>query len=114
MLRFCGFDLELVVDLVLQRRSDDALVCSATDPGGQRWLIVESGRQDDNVHTWLCAPASPRVVELVESGRATASDAVHHSLTGWVQVVEVVNGHAVPDRRVACSELTMSGLLAAV
>lgn len=114
MLKFYGFDLELVVDLVLQRRSDEPVLCTATDLTGQRWLIVEPERRHDQVLAWLCAPASRRVVELVESGQAAATDAVLHSLTGWVEVVEVVHGHAVPDRRMACAELATSGLLAAV
>lgn len=114
MLRFCGFDLELAVDSVLQRRSDEPAVYSATDPGGQHWLIVETDRHDGETQAWLCAPASPLVVDLVRSGRATPSDAVLHSLTGWVEVVAVVDGHSVPDRRVACSDLPATGLLATV
>jgi hypothetical protein len=114
MLRFCGFDLELEVDSVLQRRCEEPVVCSATDPGGRRWLIVESERPTDEVPSWLCAPASPRAVQMVESGRAAAADVVLHSFTGWVEVVEMVNGHSVPERRVRCSELAGSGLLAAV
>jgi hypothetical protein len=114
VLTFYGFDIELVVDSVLDRRSDDPVLCSATDLTGQRWLIMEADCRDDNVHSWVCAPASRRVVELVASGRAAPADALLHSLTGWVEVVAVVDGHSVPDRRVPCSQLASSGLLAAV
>jgi hypothetical protein len=104
MLKFCGFDLELNIDTVLQRQGDHLTVLSATDPAGDHWLIVETG---SNTHetTWVCAPASDRALELVAAGRAAASDAVRHSSTGWVEVVRLVDGHAVPDERVACSRL---------
>ena len=104
MLRFCGFALELFVDEVLERKFDEPVVCSATDFTGQRWLIVEADHKDKQL-SWLCAPASAKAVDLVTSGRATAVDAVRHSSTGWVELVRVVDGHAVPDRRVRCSDL---------
>jgi hypothetical protein len=104
MLRFCGFGLELVVDEVLVRLADDPVVCAATDMCGGRWLIVETNHKDKSL-SWLCAPASSKAVELVASGRATAMDAIRHSTTGWVELVQVVDGHAVPDRRLRCSEI---------
>jgi hypothetical protein len=104
MLRFCGFDIELTVDTVLERHDDRSAVFSATDGDGEHWLIVEDAT-DEKVISWICAPASDRVVELVASGRAAATDALCHSRTGWVEVVRVVDGHAVPDQRVACAEL---------
>jgi hypothetical protein len=104
MLRFCGFDLELTVDRVLQRQPDQPAVFGAADEAGDRWLIVEAG-SDDHQISWICAPASERVLSLVAAGEATTADAVRHSRTGWVEVVRVVDGHAVPERRVACSEL---------
>ena len=104
MLRFCGFALELFVDKVLDRRCEDPVVCAATDFTGQRWLIVEADHHDKEL-SWFCAPASDRAVELVTSGRAAAIDAVRHSSTGWVELVSIVDGHAVPDRRVRCSDL---------
>ena len=108
MLKFCGFDLELTVETVLQRRDDQPAVFSAFDPRGDHWLIVEAG-SDDHGFSWICAPASERAVDLVATGQAAAVDAVRHSLTGWVEVVRVVDGHAVPDQRVSCAELmTMS------
>ncbi len=104
MLRFCGFDLELTVETVLQREIDQAAVFSAVDQAGEHWLIVEAGSDAHEV-AWVCAPASGRAVKLVEDGRASALDVLRHSLTGWVEVVRVVDGHAVPDQRVSCSEL---------
>jgi hypothetical protein len=109
MLRFCGFDLELTVETVLQRQPDQRAVFSAVDAAGEHWLIVEGG-QDDGRVSWVCAPASVRAVELVASGRAAAIDAVRHSSTGWVEVVRVVDGRTVPDQRVSCSDLaTLAG-----
>lgn len=105
MLRFCGFELELIVDAVLDRHDDEPAVCSAVDQAGQRWLIVE-GAHAGRDSSWLCAPASRLAIDLVASGRATPADAVMHSETGWVEVVRVVNGHAVPDSRVPCSQVS--------
>ena len=104
MLRFCGFDLEFTVERVLQRCSDQPAVFSATDAAGDPWLIFEAGNRDDSF-SWICAPASDRVIELVGAGRADALDAVKHSRTGWVEVVRVIDGHAVPDQRVSCADL---------
>jgi len=112
MLRFCGFDLELTVEAVLQRDADQPAVFSATDLCGEHWLIVEAA-QDAGDFSWICAPASDRVIELVAAGRATALDAVRHSLTGWVEVVRVVDGHAVPDQRVPCAQLGSAGAVQA-
>jgi len=109
-LRFCGSEVELMVDSILQRADDEPALCSATDFEGRRWLIVEASH-DDRVVSWLCVPTSSRVVTLVEAGRAAPTDAVLHSLTGWVEVVATIDGHSVPDRRVACSDLVDSGLL---
>ena len=104
MLRFCGFELELEVDAVLHRSGDEPAICSASDQSGQQWLIVEAAHNNEEI-SWFCAPASRLAVELVASGRASADDAILHSETGWVEVVRVVSGHAVPERRVPCSEL---------
>ena len=104
MLRFCGFELELTVETVLSRHTDRPAVFSATDSGGDHWLIVEGGHDDQRL-SWICAPASDRVVELVSAGRADAVDALQHSRTGWVEVVRVVDGRTVPDERLSCSEL---------
>ena len=109
MLKFCGFDLELTVESVLQRQDDQPTVFTAIDAGGDQWLIVEAG-SDDHGFSWICAPASDRVVQLVTSGRAAAMDAIRHSLTGWVEVIRVVDGHAVPDQRVRCCDLAAAGI----
>jgi hypothetical protein len=111
MLRFYGFDLELTVEEVLQRRGEEPAVFSATDTFGERWLIVEAQQEDERL-SWICAPVSNRVIELVSAGRADAADGVRHSRTGWVEVVRVVSGHAVPDERVACSALAHCGVAA--
>jgi hypothetical protein len=104
MLRFCGFGLELFVDEVLTRRCDDPIVCSATDASGRRWLIVEAVH--DSSHTaWVCAPASPRMIELIASGRASAADAVRHSVTGWVEIVSTAEGRSIPEERIRCSQM---------
>ena len=104
MLRFCGFEIELFVDEVLQREGDEPAVCSAVDQVGQRWLIVEGAHRGSDI-SWYCAPASRRAIDLVAAGRAAPSDAVMHSETGWVEVVRLVEGHSVPDRRVLCAQL---------
>ena len=104
MLKFCGFELELTVDTVLQRDGDHLTVLAASDVSGEPWLIVEAG-SDPHETTWICAPASNRVLELVSAGRAAAVDAVRHSRTGWVEVVRLVDGHAVPDERLDCSRI---------
>lgn len=104
MLRFCGFEFELFVDEVLVRQADDPVVCAATDMCGRRWLILETDHKGKEF-SWLCAPASPKVVDLVARGKATASDAIRHSKTGWVELVRLVNGHSVPDCRISCADL---------
>ena len=114
MLRFCGFDFELTVDRVLHRDCAQAAVFSALDNDGAHWLIIESPAEVSGA-SWICAPATARVIELVSAGRAAAADALRHSSTGWVEVVRVVDGHAVPDQRVSCSELSaIAGWAAAV
>ncbi len=104
MFRFCGYGLELFVDEVLTRRQEDPSVCTATDATGQRWLIVASSVDPANL-AWVCAPASPHTLDLVRSGHSSAYEAVSHSPTGWVEMVSIVDGHSVPDRRIACSDL---------
>ena len=96
MLRFCGFDLELVVDEVLVR-TDWPSVCCARDLTGAQWLIVQT---DDNpAHlTWMCARVSERAMRAVVDCDALAADVLCHSLVGTVEVVTVEHGRAVPDR----------------
>ncbi len=104
MLRFCGFDLELNVEAALGPSQEGPVAYRATDSDGGHWLIVE-GPGDEGNRSWVCAPASERAAELVSTGRAAVTDAVLHSRTGWVEVVSVVDGHAVPDHRVSCAEV---------
>jgi hypothetical protein len=113
MLKFCGFDFDLTVDRVLHRDCEQAAVFSAFDNDGDLWLIVESD-SGATAASWICAPVSARVVDLVSAGRAAPADAVRHSSTGWVEVVRVVDGHAVPDQRIPCAEVSaLSGWSAA-
>lgn len=104
MLRFCGFDLELTIQGAIDRRADGPAAYRATDATGEHWLIVEAPGQGPDL-CWMCAPASELAADLVASGRAAVSDALHHSRTGWVEIVRVVDGHAVPDERVSCAEV---------
>lgn len=103
MLRFCGFDLELEVQVSLGDSAGSA-VYAATDATGDHWLIVESPSEANEL-CWICTPVSARVVDLVAAGRASVTDAVRHSATGWVELIRVLDGHAVPDLRIRCSEL---------
>ena len=83
MLRFCGFDLELVVEDLLppEARGGWPVVYSARDGDGSRWLIVQV--DDDPLHmAWLCAPISERALVAVVAGRGAPTDALRHSLTG--------------------------------
>jgi hypothetical protein len=104
VLRFCGYEIELAVESVVQHDEDLPAVCSAVDGEGHRYLIVEAADRDGSP-CWVCAPATDRAVAMVAEGRAAAYDAVLHSATGWVDVVRLVDGHAVPDQRVLCSHL---------
>ena len=114
MLKFCGFELELNVDGILQRTGDHLTVLSATDFHAEPWLIVEAG-SDDHETAWVCAPVSRRAIELVAAGRALAADAVKHSHSGWVEIVRIIDGRAVPDERVLCADLApLPGLPAIV
>jgi hypothetical protein len=109
MLKFYGFDLELTVETVIQRRPGEPEVFIAVDILGDHWLIVDAG-SDEHGFSWICAPVSDRTVALVSDGRAAAFDAVRHSLTGWVEVIRMVDGHSVPDERIKCSDLAGSAL----
>jgi hypothetical protein len=103
MLTFHGFDIELFIDAVLDRRSGPSLCC-ALDSLGARWLIVAVD-EDPSHLAWLCVPVSERALRAVATGRATARDAIQHSLTGTVDLVAVDNGRAVRDRCLLCSEV---------
>lgn len=99
MLRFCGFDLELVVEDLLppEARGGWPVVYSARDGDGNRWLIVQV--DDDPLHmAWLCAPISERALVAVVAGRGAPTDALRHSLTGSAELVTIHQGRALPDR----------------
>jgi hypothetical protein len=103
MLRFCGCDLELVVEGVLARRDGPALCC-ARDFAGGRWLVVQA-HADPVRLAWVCAPMSDRAMEAIVNGYAAPRDAVRHSLTGTVELVTVDHGRAMPDRCLLCAEV---------
>jgi len=104
MYRFCGYGLELFVDEVLARHRGTPTVSCATDATGQHWLIV--ALESDLSHlSWVCAPVSSHATDLVRTGHTPAAEAVAHCPSGWVELVSVVDGHSVPDRRVACADL---------
>src|SRR5436309_81490 len=87
MLRFCGFDLELIVQAVLSADQVPALYC-ARDFTGRQWLIAQV--DDDPAHlAWLCAPISERAMRAIVNGQACPRDAVRHSLTGTVELVTI-------------------------
>lgn len=103
MLRFCGFDLELLVDDVISREDWPAL-CEAHDEAGAHWLIVQVDGDRDHP-AWLCAPVSVRAIRAVLDGQASPYDVLRHSATGTVELVRVAAGRAIPDRCLLCSEV---------
>jgi hypothetical protein len=103
MLRFCGFELELLVDDVISREQWPAL-CEAHDEAGAHWLIVQVDEDQDHP-AWLCAPVSRQAIRAVLDGRASPDDVLRHSATGTVELVSVDEGRAVPDRCLLCSEV---------
>jgi hypothetical protein len=101
MLMFCGFDLQLVVEVVVNR-SDGLKVCGGRDFTNRQWLVVQV--DDDPARlAWLCAPVSDRALQAVVSGRTPPMDAVRHSQTGTVELVTVDHGRAVPEQCLLCS-----------
>ncbi len=103
MMRFCGCEIELLVDVVLAWREGPAL-CAAHDERGGRWLIARV--DNDPAHlAWLCAPVSERALRAVADGRASARDALRHSATGTVELVTVQDGRVLPDRCLLCSHV---------
>ena len=107
MLRFCGFDLELVVEDLLppEARGGWPVVYSARDGDGNSWLIVQV--DDDPLHmAWLCAPISERALVAVVAGRGAPTDALRHSLTGSAELVTIHQGRALPDRCLLGAQVT--------
>jgi hypothetical protein len=105
MLTFCGFELELFVSEVLERRSLPVLCC-AEDLTGGLWLIVQTDDDPDHL-TWMCAQASERAMRAVRDGRASPTDLLCHSSTGTVEMVTIDHGRAVPDRCLPCASLPL-------
>lgn len=101
MLRFYGFDIELIVDDILAR-GDWPSVCSAHDAAGDNWLIVQVDDDPDRP-TWMCAPTSGTAIQAISTGRASPSDVLQHSATGTVEVVTIEFGRAVADRCLPCA-----------
>jgi hypothetical protein len=104
VLRFCGFDLELVVDDILARR-DWPNICGAHDSTGSRWLIVHVDHDPDHL-TWMCAQVTERAIRALLAGRAEPTDVLRHNATGTVELVTVDHGRAIPDRCILCQNLT--------
>jgi hypothetical protein len=104
VLWFCGFELELCVESVLER-GDGPDLCCARDPSGAQWLIVQLDDDPDHL-TWMCAEASDRAIQAVRDGHASPADVLRHSATGTVELVSVERGRAVPDRCLPCASVS--------
>lgn len=103
MLTFCGSDIELVVEEVLERQ-DGPVLCRARDFEGGRWLIGQV--DDDPAHlAWICVPISDRAMQAVVTGRSAVGDVLRHSATGTVELVTIDDGRAVPDQCLLCATL---------
>jgi hypothetical protein len=103
VLTFFGYDLQLVVDTVLDGR-DGPTLWSGIDSEGGYWLILEADRDPAHL-AWLCAPISAPALQAIRSGRAMPRDAFSHSATGTVELVSVVDGLAVPDQCLRCEDV---------
>jgi hypothetical protein len=103
VLTFCGYDLELVIDTVLDDQGGPTL-WSGVDGNGGYWLIAEADRNPAHL-SWLCAPISGPALQAIKSGRAKPADAFRHSATGTVEVVTVEAGQAVPDQCLRCEDV---------
>ena len=84
MLRFCGFDLELLVDVVVIRR-EWPVICGARDEQAAGELIVQVKDEPADL-AWLCAPVSERALLTVLAGqlarRRRAPQRYRHRRTG--------------------------------
>jgi hypothetical protein len=103
-LMFFGFEIELVVDAVLNRDDRGTRLCSAHDRTAQQWLIVKVNDEPDDL-AWLCVPVSERAIEAILTGRGSLRDAIRHSATGTVDLVRVEHGRAMPDRCLLCPSI---------
>jgi hypothetical protein len=104
MLTFCGSDLALTVEQLLDKE-DWPTLCCARDAAGGRWLIVQV---DDNpVHlAWMCAPLSERAMRAIRDGRCAPLDVLCHSATGTVELITLDLGRVVPDRCVVGGQVS--------
>jgi hypothetical protein len=96
MLTFCGFDLELFIDDIFDRKNGPTL-CSARDLTGAQWLVVQTDDDPDHL-TWMCAQASQRAIRAVRDGHASPADVLRHSASGTVELITIDHGRAVLDR----------------
>ena len=103
---FLGSELELTVNQVIARGQLPE-VCSAKDPRGRDWLVVQADSAPWHL-SWVCAEVSERAVRAVVADVDRAWDAVRHSRTGTVELVVVENGHTVPDRCLLCGCLPVT------
>jgi hypothetical protein len=103
MLRFLGYEIELFAVGVISD-ADGFGIRYGTDLNGGHWLIV-GGEQSTQRQVWVCAPVTVRMLEEVAAGRASAWDAARRSISGMVDVIEIDNGRAVPDRCVRTADL---------
>ena len=104
MMRFCGHELELLVDQVLARR-DWPCLCVAHDHRGDRWLVCQVRDEHDYV-AWICAPVSELMISLVKERQASPADVMRHSVTGTVELVALEHGRSVPDRCLILARLS--------
>jgi hypothetical protein len=103
MLRFFGSELELAVEVMVERRASPT-ICTARDLNGDPWLIVQV--DDDPLHlAWVCAPVSEYALQAVIANPPAAWSAACHSLTGTAELVVLDHGRAQPDRCVLGSWL---------
>ena len=103
MLRFFGSELELAVDVIVERRAGP-IICAARDANEDRWLILQV--DDDPSHlAWVCAPVSEYALKAVIANPPAAWSAACHSLTGTAEIVVIDRGRGQPDRCVLGSWL---------
>jgi hypothetical protein len=103
MLYFCGNQLALLVDTVLER-DNGMRTCTAHDCRGLRWLLFRATAAPERT-VWVCAPMSARALYCVRNGRADIRDAICHTTTGMVEIVTVAGTESVPDSCVVCARI---------
>ena len=103
MLTFCGYELELVIDSVLDDHVGPTL-WSGVDSDGGYWLMAEADLDPAHL-SWLCPPISAPALRAIKSGRANPADAFRHSATGTVELVSIADGQAVPDQCLRCEDV---------